>query len=139
MYATLICTIIFYGLRAYYFRHPELDSDNWNLWFEVPFLTNADCMMWFSVLMSVAYGYRYLNVNRSYLPSLNEAVYPFYILHQTVIIVIGYYILQMNLGLYTGFWIISGLTFLICAGLYVFLIRPFGVMRLLFGVKAAKR
>jgi peptidoglycan/LPS O-acetylase OafA/YrhL len=89
--------------------------------------------------MTVVYGYKYLNVNRSILPHLTEAVYPFYILHQTVIVLIGYWVLkQTSLGIYEGFLFISFSTLLVCVALYWFLIRPFRLTRILFGVKARK-
>ena len=84
---------------------------------EVFALIYSDCLTWFSVLATIGYGYRYLNVNRPILPALNEAVYPFYILHQTVIVVIGYYLLKTGLGVYSGFLAISLLSGLVCIGI----------------------
>ncbi len=88
-----------------------------------------------SVLATIGYGYRYLNVNRPLLPYLNEAVYPFYILHQTAIVVIGYYLLKTGLGVYDGFLAISLSAGLSCVYIIWLLIRPFRPMRFLFGMK----
>ncbi|RAJ95663.1 acyltransferase-like protein [Larkinella arboricola] len=133
LFGTLLCTIYLYASRAYLSRHPELDDQaRW----EILYHLNVNCLTWFSVLTSVAYGYRYLNVNRPILPHLTEAVYPFYILHQTVIIVIGYYVLKSGqFGIYGGFGLISLSTLAICVLVYWFLIRPFKLTRLLFGLK----
>ena len=135
--ATLICTVILYGSRAIW---GEEAIDNM-LWLDVLYTLNSDCLMWFSVLMTIGYGYRYLNVNPSWigrpiLKHLNEAVYPFYILHQTVIVLIGYYVLtRTNLGVYDGFLVVSLSSLAVCITIYVLLIRPFRLTRVLFGLK----
>lgn len=133
LFGTMLCTLFLYASRAYLSRHPELEgSYRWVLFFHL----NTDCLTWFAVLTSVAYGYRYLNTNRLILPHLTEAVYPFYILHQTAIIVIGYYVLQSSqFGIYSGFWFISFSTLVLCGAVYWFLIRPFAITRFLFGLK----
>ena len=135
--ATLICTVILYGSRAIW---GEEAIDNM-LWLDVLYTLNSDCLTWFSVLTTIGYGYQYLNVNPSWigrpiLKHLNEAVYPFYILHQTVIVLIGYYVLtKTNLGVYDGFLVVSGSSLLVCVTIYVLLIRPFRLTRALFGLK----
>ncbi len=135
--ATVICTLLLYGSRAVW---GEETIDN-TLWLDVLYTINSDCLTWFSVVASIAYGYRYLNVNPSWigrpiLPHLTQAVYPFYILHQTVIVLVGYYVLkQTNLGVYDGFLVVSFFTLTVCVGIYLLLIRPFKLTRLVFGVK----
>ncbi|GAB3906615.1 hypothetical protein GCM10028803_39230 [Larkinella knui] len=133
LFGTLLCTIYLYGSSAYLNRHPELEEQlRWTILYRF----NVNCLTWFSVLASVAYGYRYLNVNRPILPHLTEAVYPFYILHQTAIIAIGYYVLKTNqFGIYDGFLVISLSALASSVAVYWFLIRPFKVTRLLFGLK----
>ncbi|QJW89310.1 acyltransferase family protein [Spirosoma taeanense] len=131
LYATLVSTVLLYAIRTVY--EPENQRV---LVVEVLYEMNADCLTWFSVLMTVAYGYKYLNVNRPVLPYLNEAVYPFYILHQTVIVIIGYYVLtKTRLGVYDGFLTVSLSSLVVCVTLYLLLIRPFKLTRLLFGMK----
>lgn len=137
LYATLVCTVILYGLRYVV----SIDTIHQSKLLTTLLSFERIALTWFSVLATVAYGYQYLNRNphwrgRAILPYLNEAVYPFYILHQTVIILIGYYVLtQTTLGLYSGFWLISLSSLVVCVGLYVGLIRPFRITRLLFGLK----
>lgn len=133
---TLICTILMYATSAVY----DLEGPNILAW-EIFYLINIDCLTWFSVLATVAYSYTYLNINlywknQPILLHLNEAVYPFYILHQTVIVFIGYYVLKTtNLSIYNGFLIISFLSLLVCIAIYTLLIRPFKGTRFLFGLK----
>ena len=128
---TLICTVLLYAIRAVY----DTEGPDILAW-EIAYLINTDCLTWFSVLATVAYGYRYLNVNRPILPHLNEAVYPFYILHQTVIVLIGYYVLtRTDLGVYDGFLVVSFSSLAACVAIYLLLIRPFKLTRVLFGLK----
>lgn len=130
--ATVICTVFLYGSRAIW----NEDAIDGSAISRTLYSFNSIGLTWFSVLMTVGYGYRYLNVNRPILPYLTEAVYPFYILHQTVIILIGYWVLkQTSLGVYDGFLLVSFATLLACSGLHWFLIRPFRLTRVLFGVK----
>ncbi|WP_461113673.1 acyltransferase family protein [Spirosoma jeollabukense] len=136
--ATLVCTSILYGARVFVsyetVEHSQLLT--------TLFSFNRLGLTWFSVLTTVAYGYRHLNKNplvngRPVLPYLTEAVYPFYILHQTAIVLIGYYVLtRMQLGIYDGFLVISLSSLIGCAVIYIFLIRPFKLTRVLFGLKA---
>lgn len=50
------------------------------------------------VLVAFAIAYKTLNYNSKKLSYLNDAVYPFYILHQTFIVVFGYQLSQLNLA-----------------------------------------
>lgn len=92
-------------------------------------------LAWFSVVTSLAYGYKYLNRSHPWLKVLNEGIYPFYILHQTVIIIIGYQVLQWHWGIWLGFFFVSTASMLTCVGIYGLVIRPFDGMRFLFGMK----
>lgn len=130
--ATAVCTLILYGSRA--LLGP--DVINASRFSTTLYSFNSLGLTWFSVLATVAYGYRYLNVNKPVLSQLNEAVYPFYILHQTVIIIIGYTVLtQTNLGIYDGFLVISLSSLVVCVAIYQLLIKPFRITRFLFGLK----
>lgn len=130
--ATIVFTIMLYGIRLIY-SEDEIDRI---FWVDFTYFTNSLCLMCASVLATIGYGYRYLNVNKPILPRLNEAVYPFYILHQTVIVLIGYQVLtKTTLGVYVGFLLVSLSSLAVCAGIILLLIRPFKLTRLLFGMK----
>jgi glucan biosynthesis protein C len=94
---------------------------------------------WFSVIMIIGYGQHYLNRPHPWLSKINEGLYPFYILHQTVIIAIGYYVCQLPWSVSVKYWAVSFLTLSSCVGFYLLLIKPFNVMRILFGMKSLKR
>lgn len=91
---------------------------------------------WTWVLSLVGYGKRYLNRPHRSLNYINQAVYPFYILHQTVIVVISWYIVQVqNESILNKYLYTVGITFFITMGVFHLLIKPFPVTRFLFGLK----
>ena len=94
---------------------------------------------WFWVVTLVAYGQRYLNQSNAWLSAMSEGIYPFYILHQTVIVIIGYYICQLQWSIAAKFWSINFLTLAFCVTFYFLCIRPFNIMRIPFGLKLKRR
>jgi len=91
------------------------------------------------VLAILGYGKKYLNRKSAFLQYSNEGIYPFYILHQTVIIFIGYYFMQFSNSILGGFFTISLLSFIITVLIYILIVRPFNFMRFLFGMKTLKK
>ncbi len=90
---------------------------------------------WFWVLTILGYGRRYLNRSGKLLNYANEGIYPFYILHQTVIVILAYYVVQTADTILTKFLFLSVASFLLTVALFHFLVRPFAITRFLFGMK----
>ena len=90
---------------------------------------------WAWILAVIAYAATYLNKPSKKLSYANEAVYPFYILHQTVIIALGYYLKNVEMCLMFKFSIMAVGTFGITWLLYEFGIRRWTWIRPLFGMK----
>ena len=67
---------------------------------------------------------------------VNSAVYPFYILHQTVIVVIAWYVVKTNDSILVKYGFVVGLSFSITLAIYHVFIRPFPLTRFFFGTKA---
>lgn len=88
------------------------------------------------ILCICGFAKHYLNYTNKGLQYANEAVYPFYILHQTITVAIGFYIADLDWAWQIKLIILMTGTFLGAWGIYHFLIRPFNLMRLLFGVKS---
>jgi peptidoglycan/LPS O-acetylase OafA/YrhL len=131
---TLLLSLIPFYVCYFHFR--ELLVLPWTIdTIETTFDVTAIFVSWFTVITIIAYGQHYLNKPHPWLSKMNEFLYPFYILHQTVIIAIGYYVCQWDWSISAKYWTISFLTLASCIGFYLLLIRPFNVMRLLFGVK----
>jgi hypothetical protein len=59
---------------------------------------NYNLLRILGVLAILALAHKFLNVKSAKLSYFNDAVYPFYILHQTIILVIGYNLTQLSLG-----------------------------------------
>lgn len=98
-----------------------------------------DLNTWSWLIAILGFAARYLNRPSRYLKYANEAVYPFYILHQTVIVVIGYYLINWQVKVGLKFLLITIATFSICWVLYEFIIRRTKLTRLLFGLKVKSR
>ncbi len=92
---------------------------------------------WVWVLVILGYGKRHLQTNSPLLEYCNQAVYPIFILHMTVSVALSYWIVDWpsDIGLWTKYGMVSLWTFVIIMGLYHFTIRPFNLMRVLFGLK----
>jgi hypothetical protein len=106
---------------------------------ELIFDITAIFLSWFTVITVIAFGQHYLNKPHPWLKYVNEGLYPFYILHQTVIIMIGYYICQLNWSIAAKYCSIALLTLISCVGFYMLLIRPFNIMRFFFGMKPKQK
>ena len=129
----IISSLLFYG---YYFIpnnlvEPYLSiSVRWDIWY------GLCCLLgWSFVLAILGYGKVYFNKPSKYLKQMNEAIYPFYILHQTVIIVFAYYIIQLEYNIPIKLIILLVSSFLTIVCVYRFLIYPFKITRVLFGMK----
>ncbi len=90
---------------------------------------------WSWVLAILGFGSVYLNKPSARLSYLNEAVYPYYILHQSIIVVAGYQLTQLSLGPVVEPLLLIVITFLGCLLLHEYLIRRVRILRPLFGLK----
>lgn len=91
--------------------------------------------MWSWVLGLFGLASVYLNRPSTGIRYSNRAVYPFYILHQTITVILGYYLKDYELGLFAKFSILAIGTFAGCWILYEFMIKNLAPLRLLMGVK----
>jgi len=82
---------------------------------------------------------RYLNFNNRFLGYANEAVLPFYILHQTVILIIGFFVLQWSMGIAPKYLIITTSSFMAIMAIYELLVRRINILRFLFGMRLKKK
>ncbi len=92
---------------------------------------------WSWILMILGYGSEYLKKPNKCLKYLNEGVYPYYILHQSILIVVAWWLADYSLGGFTEALIVIISTFAGCA-LGFEVIRRFKVLRLVFGLKIGK-
>jgi len=117
-------------------KFDPLDQNSSNTLYMFGALALRPLVAWSWVLALVGYGKKYLNRKHKVLDYLNQAVYPFYILHQTVIVVLVYYIVQtQNESILSKYIYTVGMTFFVTVGIYHLLVRPFALTRFLFGMK----
>jgi hypothetical protein len=88
---------------------------------------------WVAFMLSV--GAKYLNFGGKAVAYGNEAVLPFYIFHQTIILSVGWFVIRLNLGILPKYLIIAVCSFVIVMLLYEGLARRFNVVRFLFGMR----
>ena len=93
---------------------------------------------WTTVITVVGYAQVLLNKPHKWLKALNEGIYPFYILHQTVIIIVGYMVITWNTGIMMKYIGISIISLAIILVIYRYLIYPNNLFRFLFGMKKEK-
>jgi len=94
---------------------------------------------WSWIALIIGFARKYLNHTNSILKYCNSIVYPFFILHQTVTIVIGFYVIDWGMsGTLEYLTIVVG-TFAICSLLYELLIKRVNILRLLFGLSWRKK
>ena len=88
-----------------------------------------------SLLLAVwGFSMLHLNFGTRALWLANEAVLPFYIMHQTLIIILGFFVLGWAIPDLLQYLIIAGGTLLIMFALHFGLIRRSNVLRVLFGL-----
>lgn len=90
---------------------------------------------WFWLVAILGFGSKYLNFNNRLLKYSNEAVLPFYILHQTIIVAVGFYIASWEIGIIIKYIIFSTVSFALIMALYDLVIKRVEVFRFLFGMK----
>lgn len=85
------------------------------------------------------YAKALLNKSSRVLSYANESVYPLYILHQTVEIFFGYYIIQLELPLMIKFFALVVLTFGVSFLLYELIVKRVSFLRIFFGLKMKRK
>jgi surface polysaccharide O-acyltransferase-like enzyme len=93
---------------------------------------------WFWLLAILGLGQRYFSFNNRFLAHASEASLPFYILHQTVIVVVGFFLIEWPLDVLPKYLILAVVSFAIIVTVYELLIRRFNGLRFLFGLKPMK-
>ena len=83
-------------LTAIMFRVPGLfESERTG---EIIWDVTALFMAWTCGITAVGFAKQYLNFDSGFRKLANEAIFPFYLLHQPVIVVVGYFIIRWDLA-----------------------------------------
>ena len=89
---------------------------------------------WFWLLAFMGLGVRFLNREGVFLHYAREIALPFYILHQTVILGIAFYVLPLEMSLEAKFALIMVGSLVLTAGLCE-VVKLFNVTRFMFGMR----
>ena len=92
---------------------------------------------WSTIVALIGIADLWLNRDHPWRRTLTEAVFPFYIIHQTVIILVAYGLRPLGLGAAADFAILLGATVSGCCAFY-FIGREIGPLRPLIGLKRRK-
>ena len=131
----LVMAIIF-TVVSMYIRLGIQPADSMTEWLGMTTLRGLSAWLWLIAILG--FGSRYLNFNNRFLGYASEGVLPFYILHQTVITIIGFYVIQWNLGIGSKYFIIATTSFIAIMAIYELLVRRINVLRFLFGMRIKK-
>ena len=100
------------------------------------FLSFSSAWCWLFTILG--FTMKYLAFDRPLLRSANEGVMPFYILHQTVLLCIGYVVMTWEIHDFLKWMIVFVSSFIVIITLYMLLIRKFEALRFLFGMKTTR-
>jgi len=95
----------------------------------------VDSWCWCVVMLYV--GMRFLNFSNQWMRYGQEAILPFYVLHQPVIFAIAFYVVQWQASVTIKMLAVVA-AFVVSIGLYELIIRRLGGLRVIFGVKAGQ-
>lgn len=133
-FAAIICIIyLFYG---YWWQMNLPKEQNTSLY--VYGIVNS-IHVWAWILAALGFAKKHLNFSNKFLKYATQAVYPFYILHQTLIVAFGYYVVQWHLPISIKLATLIILTFSSLILIYQFVIKPFILTRILYGLKPKEK
>ncbi|KPZ70085.1 Glucans biosynthesis protein C [Shewanella sp. P1-14-1] len=134
----LFALVVFSALFYAYYYSPDLSeylslNVRWGIWWLVCCL-----VAWSALLSMLGYTQHYLTVTPNWLKESNQLIYPFYILHQSVIVVIGYFVISLEASISIKIILLFTASFTLTSAICAWLIRPFNVFRAMFGLKLIK-
>jgi glucans biosynthesis protein C len=102
---------------------------------DVSFTMLEQANAWVWVLALLGAGHALLDRGNRVLRYASEGAYPFYLLHQTVIVAVAFVVVRWDLGVWPKYGVLVIVSLAITLGLYELLVRRSDRMRFLFGLK----
>jgi hypothetical protein len=90
-------------------------------------------------ITALGFAKHHLNRDSKFRKLANEAIFPFYLLHQPVIVVVGYNVVSLPIPVLLKVVLIIFSSFAVTTGLYWLFIRRNNFLRLIFGMKMIKK
>jgi len=134
-WAALATAVVLTALCVYWYQTKQMPA------FRSPFFTlkllvrSLACWAWITAMLGITY--QFFNTESKRLKYLSDAVFPFYLLNQPIILVLAYYATQWNLSLPLKFAFIAITSFAGTIALYE-LIKKVSFVRWLFGIPEKK-
>lgn len=128
--ALFILSCVFYFYYFVDFSSYASTETLWSIWWAV-----CSLLAWVASLCFLGLGQQFLKNTPLWLTKANTLIYPFYILHQTVIVVCAFYIVQWSTGISVKLLSLFVSSFTVTALICMLIIYPFNFMRVLFGLK----
>jgi len=132
-FAGLVVALVTFGVAYWLIEVRGLPESS------VGFALLRGVICWSCLTTILGFGARHLRSSNRFLKYANEAVLPFYILHQTIILAIGFHVIRLNAPLWIEYLVIVVSSFAITIALYELLIRRINVLRFLFGLKPLRQ
>jgi glucan biosynthesis protein C len=95
-----------------------------------------NCWSWTTLMLYI--GMRHLDFSNRWLEYGQEAVLPFFLLHQPVIMVIAFYVVQWQTGIPLKLLTVVLGSFVVTLAIYELVIRRIGPLQVLFGMKVRR-
>ena len=99
------------------------------------YLGTSLTLAWSCGLTAIGYFKQYFNKDHKFRKVMNEAIYPFYLLHQPALIFVGYVVLQWDISYGLQALLITVFSLFSILITYWFIIRKINILRLFFGLK----
>lgn len=131
--AYLVSGIINFAIFMFLIKTFE---DGWQRHFSEAAVNQINMWSWLLAVFGLAAAF--MNKKNKLIVYCNTAVYPFYILHQTVIVVYAYFLVDTKWNLFSKFTVLTLGTFATCWILYEFLIRRVAILGFVMGLKYKK-
>jgi len=96
-------------------------------------------LAWSCAMTAIGFAKQYFNRNSPLRKLANEAIYPFYLLHQPVIVIMGFFIIHLDIEVIWKVIIVMFSSFTLIVSIYWFLIRPFNLLRIIFGMRKLEK
>lgn len=117
----------------------DLEPVRHDFWLHMAWRFLKGFNIWLWMVAIVGLGVRYLRATNRVQPYINQLVLPFYIVHQTAIIVTGFYIVQLGVSSVVKFLAIFSASIITILVTYDLLIKRIGVLRFLFGMRPKRK
>lgn len=128
---------LFFTIAVNYMRWNKIEDQG--LVQDMLTMAFASTSGWLWIYAILGYAQEYLNKPSRLLQYSNQGIYPFYIIHQTIIVILAYYVVQLEAeGIFFKYFFLSTLSLVLSVAFYEFCVRPFTITRFLFGMKDTK-